>query len=471
MVLEADRLGCADEVIVIAAALSIQDPRERPAEKTAQADQLHARFADEDSDFLAYLNLWRYLREQQRELSSNQFRKRCKAEFLHYLRVREWQDLVEQLRQAAQGRRRDAQPQPAEPRARSTARCSPGCSRTSGCKDERGREYLGARGARFAIFPGSALAKKPPSWVMVAELVETSRLWGRTAARIEPEWVEPLADHLVKRTYSEPRWDAQPRVGRGDRARDAVRAADRRRAQGRLRADRPGAVARAVHPPRARRGRLGHAARRSSPRTRGCSRRSRRSSTARGGATSSSTTRRSSTSSTRGSRPTSSPARTSTAGGGTSAAPRPTLLTYTRELLVDERAADAMDPRGWPETWQQGELTLQLTYRFEPGADDDGVTVHVPLRAARRSCAPTASTGSCRRCAPELVTALIRSLPEGAAAPARAGARRRRAVLGGAAAARASRCSTRSRASSSGCAACACRPRRGTSTGCRRTCG
>ena len=101
MVLEADRLGCAEEVIIIAAALSIQDPRERPAEKREQADQLHARFADEHSDFLAFLNLWRYLREQQRALSGNQFRRRCHAEFLHHLRVREWQDLVAQLRQAA----------------------------------------------------------------------------------------------------------------------------------------------------------------------------------------------------------------------------------------------------------------------------------------------------------------------------------------------------------------------------------
>ena len=115
MVLEADRLGCATEVIVIAAALSIQDPRERPSDKTAQADQSHARFADEDSDFIAYLNLWRYLRERQRELSSNQFRKRCLAEYLHHLRIREWQDLVEQLRQSAKGIGVTLNRTPAEP--------------------------------------------------------------------------------------------------------------------------------------------------------------------------------------------------------------------------------------------------------------------------------------------------------------------------------------------------------------------
>ena len=206
MVLEADRLGCADEVIVIAAALSIQDPRERPADKTAQADQLHARFADEDSDFIAYLNLWRYLRELQRQLSSNQFRRRCLAEHLHHLRIREWQDLVEQLRQAAKGVGVKINRTPADREQVHVALLS-GLLSHIGLKDERGREYLGARGARFAIFPGSGLAKKPPSWAMVAELVETSRLWGRTAARVDPKWVEPLAGHLLKRTYSEPRWD------------------------------------------------------------------------------------------------------------------------------------------------------------------------------------------------------------------------------------------------------------------------
>ncbi len=165
MVLEADRLGCADEVIVIAAALSIQDPRERPAEQQAQADQSHARFADEGSDFLAYLNLWRYLREQQRELSGNQFRKRLKGEFLHYLRVREWQDLVGQLRQAA--KRASAmhdQPHAGRARRRAPARCWPGCCRTSACATAPAREYAGARGARFAICRrAAALASgRPP---------------------------------------------------------------------------------------------------------------------------------------------------------------------------------------------------------------------------------------------------------------------------------------------------------------------
>jgi ATP-dependent helicase HrpA len=205
MILEADKLGCATEVIVIAAALSIQDVRERPQDKQAQADQSHARFADPDSDFIALLNLWRYLRERQRELSSNQFRKRCLAEFLHHLRIREWQDLVEQLRQSAKGIGVTLNRTPAEPRDIHVAVLS-GLLSQVGFKDERSREYTGARGARFMIFPGSSLARKPPDWVMAAELVETSRLWGRTVARVEPGWIEPLAQHLVKRTYSEPRW-------------------------------------------------------------------------------------------------------------------------------------------------------------------------------------------------------------------------------------------------------------------------
>ena len=208
MVLEAGRRGCADEVTVIAAALSIQDPRERPSDQTAQADQLHARFADPDSDFIAYLNLWRHLRELQRTLSSNQFRKRCLAEHLHHLRIREWQDLVQQLREAAKDVGVQRNRTPAEPADIHRAVLS-GLLSQIGVKDERGREFLGARGARFAIFPGSGLFRKPPSWVMVAELVETTRLWGRTAARIDPRDVEPLAGHLVKRTYGEPRWDAR----------------------------------------------------------------------------------------------------------------------------------------------------------------------------------------------------------------------------------------------------------------------
>ena len=209
MVIEADAQECVADVMVVAAALSIQDPRERPSDKQQQADEKHARFVDKDSDFFSYLNLWRYLREQQRELSGNQFRRMCRSEFLNYLRVREWQDLYAQLRQVARTLElnfsEDGEELPDGQRMH-TALLS-GLLSHIGLKDTDKREYLGARGAKFAIFPGSALFKKQPRWVMSAELVETSRLWGRVNARIEPEWAEKLAPHLVKRSYSEPHWE------------------------------------------------------------------------------------------------------------------------------------------------------------------------------------------------------------------------------------------------------------------------
>jgi ATP-dependent helicase HrpA len=222
MILEGGRNGCAREVLIIASALSIQDPRERPADSQPAADAAHRRFAAEDSDFLAFVNLWDYLAQRQRELSSSAFRRLCKAEFLNYLRVREWQDLHGQLRSLAG----DLDiPTASSSGERSLVHRSllAGLLSHVGMKlvldakgtpgpgpGTRGRrplpEFLGARGTRFAVFPGSALARKPPDWVVAAELVETSRLWGRMAAAIDPEWIEPLAGHLVRRSYSEPRW-------------------------------------------------------------------------------------------------------------------------------------------------------------------------------------------------------------------------------------------------------------------------
>ncbi|HEV2785569.1 MAG TPA: ATP-dependent RNA helicase HrpA, partial [Solirubrobacteraceae bacterium] len=206
MVLEADRLGCADEVIVVAAALSIQDPRIRPADKRGEADEHHARFEDQRSDFLSFLNLWRHLRAQQRKLSGNGFRRMCHAEFLHYLRVREWQDLVGALRRAARsvGVKINQEPAGADEIHRALLA---GLLSHVGVRDAGRREYEGARGARFALSPGSALARRTPAWVMVAELVETTRLLGHTAAQIQPRWIEPLAGHLLKWTYSEPHWE------------------------------------------------------------------------------------------------------------------------------------------------------------------------------------------------------------------------------------------------------------------------
>ena len=250
MILEAGQNGCAREVLIITAALSIQDPRERPADARDAADALHARFAEPGSDFLTFLTLWNYLRGRQRELSSSAFRRLCRREFLHYLRVREWQDVYGQLRQAAaelditvgheprghdprghepgssdQGSSDAADLKPAsEPRFPAELANRVHISLLAGllshigmqetASKTRGKrrpltEFQGARGARFAIFPDSALARKPPPWVVAAELVETSRLWARTVARIEPEWAEQLAGHLVRRTYSEPHWDAR----------------------------------------------------------------------------------------------------------------------------------------------------------------------------------------------------------------------------------------------------------------------
>ena len=185
MVLEADRLGCVEEVIVIAAALSIQDVRERPADQQAQADQAHARHADESSDFLAYLNLWRYLHERRGELSVNQFRKQAKSEFLHYLRIREWQDLVGQVRQAAKGVGIKSTHAPAEPEAIHQAILTGLLSHLGRARRRRGATTW-ARAARGSRSGRAAGVKGNPSWVMVNELVETSRLWGRTAAQDRP---------------------------------------------------------------------------------------------------------------------------------------------------------------------------------------------------------------------------------------------------------------------------------------------
>ena len=200
------RLGCLREVIVVTAALSMQDPRERPADQQEQADQLHRRFADPDSDFAGILNLWRFLKEQQEELSSSAFRRMCKRSFLNYLRVREWQDLDSQLRQVAKQVGLVLNTSPAAAPAIHQALLA-GLLSHIGLRDGERREYQGARGTRFAIFPGSALFKKPPEFVMSAELVETGRLWARVNARLDPAWAEEVGAHLLKRTYSEPHWE------------------------------------------------------------------------------------------------------------------------------------------------------------------------------------------------------------------------------------------------------------------------
>ncbi len=237
MLLEAERLGCASEVLVIVAALSIQDVRERPAEHQGAADASHARLADPHSDFITYLNLWRYLAVQARDLSGSAFRRLCRAEFFHYLRWREWRDVVGQLRQMARvlgigvgpvgepstgdvveaarfGGAQDAAVRAVLAYGQGTASVDAdqvhrsllvGLLSYLGSWDETKRDYEGARGTHFTIWPGSGVSGHP-AWVMTAELVETSRLFARTVARIRPEWVEPAARGLLKRSYSEPFW-------------------------------------------------------------------------------------------------------------------------------------------------------------------------------------------------------------------------------------------------------------------------
>ncbi len=406
MVLEADALGCADEVVVIAAALSIQDPRVRPADKRGEADERHARFSGDGSDFLAFLSLWRYLREQREQRSRSAFRRMCHAEFLHYLRVREWQDLAGQLRRAARSVGVRINEQPAAPEDVHRALLA-GLLSHAGLRDAGRREYEGARGARFALSPGSALARKPPAWVMVAELVETTRLWGHTAAAIQPRWLEPLAGHLVKRTYSEPRWEAA-RAGVVATERVTLYGlpvvAGRTVAYGAIDPElsRSMFVQRALvegdwsarHAFLAENRRLLGEARELEHRAR------RRDIVATDAELYGFYDERI-------------PAHVVCGAhfdrwwkGARRAAPD--LLTFTRELLT---AGAGIDEDALPDQWRQGDLALALRYRFEPGSEDDGVTVQVPLRAVAqvRSDGFDWLVPGLRE---ELVTALIRTLPK-----------------------------------------------------------
>ena len=205
MLLSAVDFGSVYEVMIIVSALSIQDPRERPTEKQQASDEKHRRFTDKKSDFLAFLNLWHYVQEQQKALTKNQFRRQCQKDFLNYLRIREWQDIYQQIRLAVREMGLPINSEKAEYQQIHTALLS-GLLSHIGLKEAEKQQYLGARNAHFAIFPNSVLFKKQPKWVMAAELVETSKLWGRMVAEIEPEWIEPLAEHLTKKSYSEPRW-------------------------------------------------------------------------------------------------------------------------------------------------------------------------------------------------------------------------------------------------------------------------
>ncbi|WP_414628784.1 ATP-dependent RNA helicase HrpA [Shewanella colwelliana] len=207
MVVQANEFGCLHEVLVITAGLSIQDPRERPMDKKQAADEAHRRFSDKDSDFISWVKLWEHIKTEQKALSASQFRKLCKQEFLAYLRVREWQDLYAQLRQAVHDLKWKLNTEPADYELLHKALLT-GLLSHIGFKD-KDNEYLGARNRKFFVFPGSPLAKKGPKWIMAAEMTETSRLFARCCAKIQPEWVEPLAAHLVKKNYVEPHFEAK----------------------------------------------------------------------------------------------------------------------------------------------------------------------------------------------------------------------------------------------------------------------
>ncbi|HEY7883483.1 MAG TPA: ATP-dependent RNA helicase HrpA [Cellvibrionaceae bacterium] len=205
MLLAADAEGSLTEVLIIVSALAVQDPRERPAEKQQAADQMHRRFFDENSDFIAYVNLWQYFETERQALSQNQWRKRCQKEFLSFMRLREWRDIHHQLKLACKKLKLRFNQQPANYAAIHRA-LVPGLLGNMGFHDE-GREYMGARNRRFAIFPGSSQHKKRPKWLVAAELIETSQLFAHTVAKVEPEWLLEAAEHLVKRNYFEPHYD------------------------------------------------------------------------------------------------------------------------------------------------------------------------------------------------------------------------------------------------------------------------
>ncbi|MFB6982351.1 ATP-dependent RNA helicase HrpA [Streptomyces scopuliridis] len=419
MVIEADRNGCVREVMVIAAALSIQDPRERPADKQAQADQQHARFKDETSDFLAFINLWRYIREQQKTLSSSAFRRMCKSEYLNYLRIREWQDIYSQLRTVAKQmgihlNEEDAADQPIHVSLLAGLLSHIGMKDVKNAGGEGGKntgknEYLGARSAKFAVFPGSALFKKPPRFLMSAELVETSRLWARVNAKIEPEWIEPLAGHLLKRTYSEPHWEkdmaavmayekvtlygvpivAQRKVNFGRIDPEASRELFIRHAlvEGDWRTHHQ-----FFHDNRKLLGEveeLEHRARRrdilvddetlydfydqrvpdevvSGAHFDSWWKKRRRE--------------------------------------------EPELLDFERSMLINEKAG-SVTKDDYPDSWRQGPLKFRVTYQFEPGTDADGVTVHVPLQVLNQ-VTPEGFDWQIPGLREDVVMELIRSLPK-----------------------------------------------------------
>lgn len=450
MLLEANKRGCASEVMVIVSALSIQDVRERPLDAQEAADAMHRRLADPTSDFLTYLNFWRYLRTQSRDLSGSAFRRMCRHEYLHYLRIREWRDVYSQLAQLARPLGINAQnielPTRASIRAASD-RLVPGSHAAGmanadvadavvalgqsadtpdadaihqsllvgllsnlGNYDERRREYAGARATHFTIWPGSGLRRKQYDWVMAAELVETSRLFARTVARIQPQWVEQAAKHLVKVTYGEPYWSTK---------KGAAMVHQRVLLYGlTLVADRPVTLAS-----------VGTDAARQAAREMFI-----RSGLVEGGwharhafvernrellEDTAEVERRQRTHGILADDQAlfdfydeRLPEKITSAAAFDNwwkhqRQDTPKLLDFTRELLLPE--GDNLD--GYPDTWHQGDLTLALTYVFEPGRLDDGVSVQVPIEVLTR-LRPEGFDWLVPGMRPQLCVATIRALPK-----------------------------------------------------------
>jgi ATP-dependent helicase HrpA len=412
MILEADRQGCLREVLVITAALSIQDPRERPVEHRARADQLHARFRDPRSDFMTWINLWRHLRGKQKEMGSSAFRRMCREEHLNYLRVREWQDFESQLRQVAKQvglrtGRAESESQGLDEAGIHQALLS-GLLSHIGLRDQDRRDYLGARGTRFAIFPGSGLFKSQPDLVMAAELVETSRLYARQNAAIDPVWAERLGGDLVKHAYSEPYWSKKRESAL---AHERVTlygvplVADRVVPLGRHQPD----VARELFVRHAlvqgewrARHRFFETNRRLLEEAEQLEHRARR--------------------------------HDIVVDEGTlfdfydarvpaevvsgahfdtwwkqERRTNPELLTFDPTMLVHEGAS--LDAGDFPDEWQEDRLSLPLRYHFEPGHEADGVTIDVPV-ATLNTVDEAPFSWNVPGLRHDLVTALIRSLPK-----------------------------------------------------------
>ena len=408
MLLSAVDFGSVYEVMIIVSALSIQDPRERPTDKQQASDEKHRRFADKKSDFLAFLNLWHYVQERQKALTKNQFRRQCQKDFLNYLRIREWQDIYQQIRLAVREMGLPINSEKAEYQQIHTALLS-GLLSHIGFKEAEKQQYLGARNAHFAIFPNSVLFKKQPKWVMAAELVETSKLWGRMVAEIEPEWIEPLAEHLTKKSYSEPRWSKSrgaviadekvslygvpivaarpvnygaidPRVSREIFIQSALVEGDWNTKHKFFKQNQQ--LIREVEE-------LEHKSRR---------------------------------------RDILVDERTLfefyDQRIGTEVVSQkhfdtwwkkaekqdPELLNFERSFLINDDA-EQVSKLDFPNFWHQGNLKLKLTYQFEPGTDADGVTVHIPLPLLNQ-VEMTGFDWQIPGLREELVIALIKSLPK-----------------------------------------------------------